>query len=87
MKIFMSLENIRTTLKRTTKNASQEEGGFLNFHKPLMTSGLLLMKNLLTSLAKNNLVPLGLITAAPAKDKAIQKKNFESGTATFSTSN
>ena len=46
MKIFMSLENIRTTLKRTTKNASQEEGGFLNFHKPLMTSGLLLMKNL-----------------------------------------
>ena len=82
----MSLENIRTTLKRTTEMTSQE-GGFLNFHKPLMTSGLLLMKNLLTPLAKNNLVPLGLTTAAPAKDKAIQKKTFESGTATFSISN
>ena len=62
---------------------TSQEGRFLNFHKPLMTSGLLLMKNLLTPLAKNNLVPLGLTTAAPAKDKAIQKKTFESGTTTL----
>ena len=34
-------------MKETTKKVISEEGGFLNFLKPLMTAGLPLMKNLL----------------------------------------
>ena len=39
-----------------------------------MTAGLLLMKIVLTSLAKRVLLPLGLTAAASATDAAIQKK-------------
>ena len=37
------------------------------------------MKNVLNSLAKSVLIPLGLTTAASATDAAIQKKMFGSG--------
>ena len=41
-----------------------------------MSAGLLLMKNILTSLTKSNLVFLGLTTPALGKDAAIQKKIY-----------
>ena len=34
---------------------TSQEGGFLNFLRPLMTAGLPLLKSLLTSLAKRRL--------------------------------
>ena len=44
----------------------------------LMATSLPLMKNVLTSLAKIILIPLGLTAAASATNAAIQKKIFES---------
>ena len=44
------------------------------------------MKNVLKPLSKSILIPLGLI-AASATDAAVQKKNFESGTARLIISN
>ena len=58
MKLIKSLEN-RGTLLNSRKITSQE-GGFLNFLRPLITAALLLMKNVLTPLAKSVLLPLGL---------------------------
>ena len=65
-------------LKGTTKKITSQEGGFLNFLRPLMTAGLTLIKNVLITLAKNVLVPLGLTGTASATDAAIQTKNFGS---------
>ena len=45
------------------------------------------MKNVLTSLTKNVLVPLGLTTAASATDAAIQKKIFGPGMTALIISN
>ena len=52
-----------------------------------MTAGLPLTKNLLTALAKSNLMPLGLTAGAPATDVAIQKKIFWSGMTALINSN
>ena len=41
------------------------------------------MKNVLTTLAKSVLIPLGLTAAGSATDAAIQRKNFGSGTTTL----
>ena len=43
------------------------------------------MKSVLTPIAKNVLVPLGLIAVAAATDGAIQKKFFGSGTTLVSS--
>ena len=53
----MILENRLILLKGTTRKITIQERGFLNFLRPLMTTGLPLMKNLLTPLAKNILSP------------------------------
>ena len=39
------LENKETSFKETTKKITSQEGGFVNFLRPLMTVGLLLTKN------------------------------------------
>ena len=44
--------------------------------RPLLKTGLLLMKNVLKSLVKSVLIPLELIAAAAATDAAFQEKNF-----------
>ena len=41
---------------------------------PLLKTGLVLMKNLLKTLDKSVLIPLGLTATALATDAAIQKK-------------
>ena len=50
---------------------------------PLLKTDLLLMKNVLTPLAKSVLIPSGLTAAASATDATIQKENFVSGMATL----
>ena len=77
-------------MKEITKKVSSQERDFLNFRKPLITGGLLLMKNVLTLLAKSILAQLGLTAATSATDAAIQKKKKkknELGTTTLVFSN
>ena len=47
---------------------------------PLVKTGLLLIGNVLTPLAKSVSIPLGLTSVASATDATIHKKMFESGT-------
>ena len=55
--------------------------------RPLLKTGLLLMKNVLKPLAKSDLIPLGLTAAASATDAAIHNKMFGSGNTTLIISN
>ena len=71
MRVIKSLENRKIT---------SQEGGFLNFLKPLIAAALPLAKNLLTLSAKSVLIPLELTAAASATDEATQKQIFGSGT-------
>ena len=54
---------------------------------PLLKTGLPLMGNVLKPLAKNVLIPLGMMAAASATDVAIYKKMFGSGRTTLMISN
>ena len=49
---------------------------------PLLKTGLLLIKNVFTPLAKSVLIPLGLTAAASAADAGIHKKILGSGNTT-----
>ena len=68
------MENRRILLKGTARKISSQKGGFLNFLRPLTTADLPLMKNVLTSLAKSVLVPLGLTTAASKQIQLFKRK-------------
>ena len=48
-----------------------QEGGFLNSLRSLITVGLPIMKNLLTTLGKNVLLPFALAGGMSATDAAI----------------
>ena len=74
VKVIKSLQNRGILLKRTTRKITSQEGGFLNFLRPLMTAGVPLMKSVLTTLTKN-----GLSTGTSAADAAIQKKIYGPG--------
>ena len=87
MKVIKSLENRGILLKGITTKITSQEGGFLNFLKPLMTAVLLLIKNVLTPLAKSVLILLGLTAAMSATDAAIQKKIHGLGTTALIISN
>ena len=57
-----------------------QSGGFLGkLLGPLLKTGLPLIKNVITSLAKSVLIPLGLTAAASAADAGIHKKILGSG--------
>ena len=65
-----------------------QSGGFLGrLLRPLLKTGLPLMKNVLKPLAKSVLIPLGLTAAASVTDAAIHKKMFGSGNTTLIISN
>ena len=51
---------------------------------PLLKNGLSLTRNVLKTLAKNVLIPLGLTVAASATDATVHKKTFGSGRLRFS---
>ena len=76
-KVNRCLEN-RLLLKRASRKLTSQEGGFLNFLRPLMSASLPIMKNKLTTLAKTVLIRLGLTAAVSATDATIQKKIFDS---------
>ena len=52
MKVIKYLQNRRLLMKGTTTKTISQEGGFLNFFRPLMTAGLSLIKNVLSLLAE-----------------------------------
>ena len=68
IKTVISLQNRNFIKKGQLKKITCQKGGFLNFLRPLMTTGLPLMKSVLKPAAKNVLVPLGLTAAAPSTD-------------------
>ena len=82
MKAIRSLENTEISLKGTTRKITSQEEGFLNFLRPLMTGGSPSIKNVLTALAKNELLPFGLSAGTSAGDAAIQKNIYGSGVIT-----
>ena len=86
MKVIKSLENKGILLNRTTRKIASQ-GGFINFLRPLKAAGLPLMKSVLTPIAKNVLLPLGLSAGMSAADLAIQKKIYGSGITALMISN
>ena len=69
-------------------NKTGQLGGCVgNFLGSLLKTGLLLMKNMLEPIAKNDLIPLGLTAVAAATDTAIHKKMFGSGVTILIISN
>ena len=76
MKAIKFLENRGILLKETTRKITSQEGGFLNFLKPLITAGLPLMENVPMVLAKVVFIPLGLSAGMSATDAAVQKKIY-----------
>ena len=74
MKEIMSLENGGIFIKGTTRKITSQEGVFLSFLRPLMTTRLPLIKSVVTPLPKVFLLPLGLSGAMSATNAAILKK-------------
>ena len=64
MKMIRSSQNRAISLKGTTRKIPSQKQLFLNFIKALVSVGLPLMVNVLTSLAKTIFVPLVLTAAA-----------------------
>ena len=79
MTVIKSLESKGVLLKGITRKITSQEEGFLNFLRPLITAVIPLMGNVLTPLAKNLLLQLGLLVRKLAADVAIQKKSYGSG--------
>ena len=71
VKVIRSLQNRAVLIRVVYKIITTQEREFLNFLKPLMTGWLPLLKNVLTSSAKNVFVPLGLKSAAASTNAAI----------------
>ena len=65
----------------------QSEGFLGRLLRPLLKTGLPLIRNVLKPIAKSVLIPLGLTAAASATDAVIHKKVFGSGTTTTMISN
>ena len=67
-------------LSKTQLSKMIQSGGFLGrLLGPLLKTGLPLIKNVIKSLAKSVLIPLGLTAAASAADAGIHKKILGSG--------
>ena len=65
----------------------QSEGFLVRLLGPLLKEGLKNMKNVIETLGKSVLIPLGLTAAASAADAGVHNKIFESGNTTLITSN
>ena len=62
IKVIRYLENRGILLKGATKKVTSQEGGFLNFLRPLMSFDFPLIKNILIPLAKSVLLPLFVVS-------------------------
>ena len=80
-KAFLNNLLVHVKLSKTQRSKIIQSERFLGgFLGPFMKVDLPLMKNLLTSLTKNVLIPLGLKAAATTVDAGIHKKILGSGT-------
>ena len=86
-KIRNAFNNNRSTdlkLSKAQINKIIQSGGFLSkLLGPLLKTGLPLIKNVISPLAKSVLIPLGLTAAASAADAGIHKKILGSGNTTL----
>ena len=74
-KAFANNSSVDIKFSKAQLSKMIQSGGFLSeLLGPLLKTGLLLMKSVITPLAKSVLIPLGLIAAASAADAGIYKK-------------
>ena len=74
-KTFSNNSSVDIKFSKTKLSKMIQSGGFLGkLLGPLLKTGLPLIKNVITPLAKNALIPLGLTAAASAADAGIHKK-------------
>ena len=82
-KTFANNSSANIKLSKTQLHKMGQSGEFLGrFQRTLLKTDFPFMKNVLKTLARSVLIPLGLTAAAAATDAAIQKKLFRSGMAT-----
>ena len=87
-KAFSNNSSVDIKFSKTQLLKMIQSGGFLGILLgPLLKTGLPLIKNVVTPLAKSVLKPLGLIAAASAVDAGIHKKISGSGNTTLIISN
>ena len=74
-KAFANNSSVNIKLSKTQLSKMIQSGAFFGkLLGPLLKTGLPLMKNVIKSLAKSVLIPLGLTAAASAADTGIHKK-------------
>ena len=79
-KVFLNNSLVDIKFSKTQLSKMIQSGGFLGkLLGPLLKTGLPLIKNVITPLAKSVLILLGLTAAASAADAGIHKKILESG--------
>ena len=87
-KAFTNNSSVDIKFSKTQLSKIIQSGGFLGkLLGPLLKTGLPLIKNVITPLAKSALIPLGLTAAASAADAGIHKKILVSGNTTLIISN
>ena len=79
-KAFANNSSVDIKFSKAQLSKMIQSGGFLGkLLGPLLKTGLPLIKNVITPLAKSVLIPLGLTAAASAADAGIHKKILGSG--------
>ena len=79
-KAFTNHSSTDIRLSKTQLSKMIQSGGFLGrLLRPLLKTGLPLIKNVIKALAKSVLIPLGLTAAASEADAGIHKKILGSG--------
>ena len=79
-KAFANNSSVDIKFSKTQLSKMIQSGGFLDkLLGPLLKTGLPLIKNVITPLAKSVLIPLGFTAAASAADAGIHKKILGSG--------
>ena len=74
-KAFIDNSSVDIKFSKTQLSKMIQSGGYLGkLLGPLLKTGLHLIKNVITPLARNVLIPLGLTTAASEADAGIHKK-------------
>ena len=87
-KAFSNSSSANTKLSKTQLHKKGQSRGFLGrLLRPVLKTGLSLIKNVLKSLGKSVLISLGLTAVASATDEAIHRKIFGSSITTFIVSN
>ena len=87
-KTFANGSSANIKLSKTQLHKIGQSGGFLGrLLGLLLNTGLPLIGNVLKTLAKSVLIPLGLTTAGSATDAAVHKKIFGSGNTALLISN